>query len=109
MDSSAILSGLKSKLQKNHQLTLKVKVITKSKQNQIIDWLKELTPLAVEVGTPCVGDEILKIKIAAVPEKGKANKELIRFLSKILNIPQKQVEIIQGETSPRKIIKITLP
>ena len=48
----------------------------------------------------------LKIKISAAPEKGNANRELVNFLSKKLNIPKKQVEIVSGFNSPHKIIKI---
>ena len=44
-----------------------------------------------------------KIAIAAPPEKGLANKELIKFLKKKFS---KEVEIIRGKTSRRKIIKI---
>ncbi len=41
----------------------------------------------------------LKVKIKAPPVEGKANKELIRFFSKLLGV---EVEIIRGETSREK-------
>lgn len=43
------------------------------------------------------------LKINAIPEKGEANKELIRFLSKML---KKQVRIVSGFTSKEKIIEV---
>ncbi len=51
--------------------------------------------------------EYLKINLAAVPEDGKANEELIRFLSKLLNISKSKIEVIRGETSRIKVVRIT--
>ncbi len=48
-------------------------------------------------------DEI-KIKICAPPEKNKANKELIKFLSNKLRIPKKDIKIISGIQSNHKQI-----
>lgn len=49
------------------------------------------------------GDEAyLKISVNAVPEKGKANKELIKFLSKALKIAAGRIEIISGATDHLK-------
>ena len=44
-----------------------------------------------------------EIKIKAIPQKGKANKEIINQLSKITN---KKVEINSGHKSHHKTIKI---
>lgn len=52
-------------------------------------------------------DGTMKIDIAAVPEDGKANAELIRFLSEEFNVTKNHVTIIKGETSPRKTVRIT--
>jgi hypothetical protein len=46
----------------------------------------------------------LVIAIAAKPEKGKANAELIKFLSKKL---KKQVRIVSGFGSSSKILEIS--
>ena len=45
----------------------------------------------------------LIIHIAAPPDKDKANRELIRFLSKML---KKRVEIVKGMRSRDKFVKI---
>ena len=45
----------------------------------------------------------LKIAVKAVSEKGKANQELIRFLSKLL---KKQIRITKGLKSREKILHI---
>jgi len=47
-------------------------------------------------------DQMYKIKIAAPPEKGKANKMLIMFLAKELNIRKNAIQIKSGKTSPVK-------
>lgn len=49
---------------------------------------------------------MLKVKIAAVAEKGKANKELISFLAKLLDIRKKDIEITSGDTSPVKTLVV---
>lgn len=43
------------------------------------------------------------IKLKAVPEKGKANKELINFLSKLTG---KKATIVSGFKSKEKIIEL---
>lgn len=50
--------------------------------------------------------DALKIKITAPPDKGKANQALIEYLSEQLDIPKSQIEILSGETSRMKKIKI---
>ena len=50
--------------------------------------------------------EHLKINICAVPEDDKANEELIKFLSKTFKIPKSKIEILRGNTSRIKVLKI---
>ena len=46
------------------------------------------------------------LKIAAPPIKGKANRELIKFLSDILGVSKTSLTIEKGMTSKRKVIAI---
>ena len=48
-------------------------------------------------------DGSIKIRIKEKPIEGRANKELIRFLKKILKT---KVEILKGERSEREILNI---
>lgn len=48
----------------------------------------------------------LKLRLTAPPVEGEANKECIKFLAKLFNIPQSSVEIIQGHKSRRKGVLI---
>lgn len=51
-------------------------------------------------------DGMLKMKVAAAPEKGKANKEVVAFLAKRLGIRKNDIEILSGHTNPVKRIQI---
>ena len=51
-------------------------------------------------------DGMLKIKIAAPPEKGKANQSLIEFLAKQLGVKKNAVTITSGQTNPVKTIQV---
>lgn len=50
--------------------------------------------------------ETLKVKVKAPPEKGKANKAVIKVLEKCLDLPTGTIEITSGTTSATKIIEI---
>lgn len=47
----------------------------------------------------------LKICLAAPPVEGKANEELIKFLSKTLDVPKSAVVIVSGSTNRSKLVK----
>lgn len=49
---------------------------------------------------------VMRIRISAPPVDGKANLELLVFLGKLLNIPTSRIQILHGEKSKRKFIKI---
>ena len=44
----------------------------------------------------------LKVKITAVAEKGKANKAIVKLLSKTLGIASSQIELASGQTNSQK-------
>lgn len=48
----------------------------------------------------------IKVRVASPPEKGKANKELIRFISEKLEMPRKNIKIIAGEKSSLKALEV---
>lgn len=52
-------------------------------------------------------DGALKIRLAAPPVDGAANEELIRWLAKFFEVARSRVEILSGETSKQKIIRIS--
>jgi uncharacterized protein (TIGR00251 family) len=49
---------------------------------------------------------VLQVKIAAPPEKGKANKELTDFLGQRLGVKRSAITIIKGQTGRNKVLEI---
>ena len=52
-------------------------------------------------------DDMLKIKVTAAPEKGKANHCLVEFLAKKLGVKRNAVKIITGHNNPVKKVQVT--
>ena len=48
----------------------------------------------------------LKCFLSSPPEKGKANKELVKLIAKALQVPQLAVSIVAGETSRNKRVEV---
>jgi len=72
-------------------IALPVRVIPRASRNEIVEILS---------------DHTVKIRLQAPPVEGKANEELIKFLSKILDIPKSKFEIVAGKTGRDKLISI---
>jgi len=51
-------------------------------------------------------DGMLKIKVSAPAEKGKANKSLLDFLAKEMGVKKNAISIISGQTNPIKQVQI---
>ncbi|MES2621674.1 MAG: DUF167 domain-containing protein [Bacteroidota bacterium] len=51
-------------------------------------------------------DGSLKVKIKAPPVEGKANKYLVEYLSKVLNLPKSRISLVKGETNSFKTLQI---
>lgn len=49
---------------------------------------------------------MLKVGVTAAAEKGKANSALIGLLSKVIGVPKSSIEIIRGETSRIKTVRV---
>ena len=51
----------------------------------------------------------LVVALNSLPEKGRANDELIDFLARIASVPRSTITIVRGETSRHKTIRMTVP
>jgi hypothetical protein len=51
-------------------------------------------------------DGTLKVKIAAVPEKGKANQELCEVLARHFGVPKNCVEVVAGAKATQKRVRV---
>ena len=49
---------------------------------------------------------MLKVKVTAPPEKGKANQALVKFLAKTLEVKRNAVSIIAGQTRAVKQVQV---
>jgi uncharacterized protein len=55
-----------------------------------------------------LGDR-LKVRVAAAPEKGAANQELISFLARALNLPKSVIKLKSGSQSRQKVVELADP
>lgn len=76
--------------ERNGELTFRVRVVPRASK----------TAVAGEL------DGAVKIRIASPPVDGAANEELIRFLAKLLDVRRSDIEIIGGQTSKSKIVRV---
>jgi len=51
------------------------------------------------------GEELL-VRLQAQPRKGEANRELLRFLAKSLGLPRGSLQIVSGQTSGHKLLRL---
>ena len=51
-------------------------------------------------------DGAIKVKLAAAPVKGAANKALLELLSRRLRVPKSDIELLAGETGRLKRLRI---
>lgn len=54
-----------------------------------------------------LADGTLKIDLKAVAEDGQANAELVRFLAEEFGVAGSAVEIVSGQISRSKVVRIT--
>ena len=52
-------------------------------------------------------DDMLKIKVAAAPQKQKANQCLLEFLAKQLSVKKNAISIISGHNRPIKHVQVS--
>ena len=77
-------------------MKLALKVTPGAKKNEILGW---------ENDYPQVG-RVLKVKIAAPPVEGKANKEIVLFLAKALGVTKSSIEVVHGTSGRIKLVEI---
>uniref|UniRef100_A0A673G2M1 UPF0235 protein C15orf40 homolog n=1 Tax=Sinocyclocheilus rhinocerous TaxID=307959 RepID=A0A673G2M1_9TELE len=54
-----------------------------------------------------VSEEAVGVAIAAPPTDGEANAELLRYLSKVLELKKSEVSLDKGSKSREKVIRVT--
>lgn len=71
---------------------LNLRVVPNASRAEVVGW--------IEPG-------VLKIKVMAPPEGGRANKEVVTLLAKILGLGRRDLAVVGGEKSRQKIIEVS--
>jgi uncharacterized protein (TIGR00251 family) len=51
-------------------------------------------------------DAVFRIALAAPPVEGRANEALILYLADVLDVPRSAVEVITGQQSRNKVVRV---
>jgi len=71
-------------------VTFAVKVIPRASRNEIAG----------------VEGEALRVRLTAPPVEGAANAALLAFLAEVLGVPKRDVRLVSGQTSRRKVVAV---
>jgi uncharacterized protein (TIGR00251 family) len=52
------------------------------------------------------GATVLRVRVKAVPDKGKANAAVIVLLAKALDVPKSAITLISGDTARQKTLHV---
>jgi uncharacterized protein (TIGR00251 family) len=52
------------------------------------------------------GEAVLRVRVAAVPDKGKANAAVVALIAKAVGVPKSAISVVSGETSRLKSLAI---
>lgn len=52
------------------------------------------------------GSAVLRVRVQAVPDRGKANAAVVALLAKALGVPKRAVDIVGGETARLKTVSV---
>ncbi|MCK6418741.1 MAG: DUF167 domain-containing protein [Alphaproteobacteria bacterium] len=75
--------------------TITVKLTPGARKNEITGWEAD-----------GAGGRVLKVKVTAIAEKGKANQALIDLLAKEWKLPKSAITILRGQTGRVKQVQI---
>lgn len=85
------LARLRAQFDKEKVLTFNVKAVPRASRSEVVSMTL---------------DGAMKVRVAAVPDKGQANEELREVLAKWFKVAKNNVELLRGETSQRKVLRI---
>lgn len=57
-------------------------------------------------GVERFAEDNYKVKVSSPPEKGKANRRVIELISQELGVRKRDIKIVSGETSNKKILAV---
>jgi uncharacterized protein (TIGR00251 family) len=81
-------------------------MIQYSKKDRGLTFAVRIVPRASRSEIVGEYDGALRVRIAAPPLEGAANRELIRLLARTFKLPQNAVDIVSGGGSKSKLVRI---
>ena len=66
----------------------------------------QVVPRSSRVAIEAVGDLHFKIRLTSPPVEGAANRQLVEVLADQLSLPRRQIEIVAGENSRHKRLRV---
>jgi len=72
---------------------LRVRVVPRASRSEIIG----------------VHDDVLRVRLAAPPVDGAANRELLKLIAKRFKVPASAVSLVAGNNSKNKVVRIENP
>jgi len=73
-----------------NRIYLNIKVQTRSAKQEIIR----------------MDSHLYRVRVSAAPDKGEANKEVIKLIAAHFGLPPSLVEIVRGHTSRNKVVAL---
>ena len=77
------------------------------------DGLTRITRITVTVSPGASRTELVgrhgdgwRARVAAAPERGRANEALVALLADALDVPRSRVSVVGGQTGRRKIVEV---
>jgi uncharacterized protein len=71
-----------------------------------VSFLVRVQPRASRTAISGIVGDAVKVALAAPPVEGKANEVLIRFFAELFEVPRAAVEIVSGELSRHKVVRV---
>lgn len=68
-----------------------------------------VSPNARQTAATGLHDACLRVRLAAPPSEGRANQALLTWLAAELQLPQRAVRLLRGDSSRRKQLAIAAP
>lgn len=66
----------------------------------------KVKPKAKEEKVEKIDDVNFRVQVRQLPEKGRANRAVIRALADYFNVDRSKIQIVSGSTSKVKVIEI---
>jgi uncharacterized protein (TIGR00251 family) len=77
--------------QRGEAVTFRVRVVPRASRDKIAG----------------IHDGAVRIRLTAPPVEGAANEALVAFLSSVLRVPKRDIELVSGQTARNKVVSVS--